>query len=134
MATSINLQNFVINSVESKEVWDYMVGNGLVNENELYIVHGYTAATIRSTTFTIVQNQWQEKEGNIWSQVISLNTVTPKTKVDIQPTAEQVYAMQDAGISLMVENNNGVVTLYGINGVPTDPWTLQVLLTEVEQV
>lgn len=131
MATTKNLNNFTINTVESKEVWDYMIGHDLVNEDEFYIVHGYTAATIRSTTITVVQNQWQKGEGNIWYQVVPVNTVTPNTKVDLQPTAEQVLAMQEGGITLMTGNNNGVVTLYGVGGVPMDPWTIQVLLTEV---
>ena len=133
MATNINLQNFVINSVESKEVWDYMVGNGLVNENELYIVHGYTAATIRSATVSIVSSQWTGGSG-LYSQIVFINTVTPNTKVDLQPTAQQIKAMQEAGISLMAENNNGVVTVYGIGGIPMEDFTFQALLTEVEFV
>ena len=40
MATTKNMQNLVINEVESQEVYEHMVANGLINENELYLVRG----------------------------------------------------------------------------------------------
>ena len=40
MPTSKNITNLVINKVESQEVYDSMKANGLVNEDELYVVLG----------------------------------------------------------------------------------------------
>lgn len=40
MAISRDLNNFVINKVENEEVYDYMVRNNLINNNELYLVQG----------------------------------------------------------------------------------------------
>lgn len=42
MATEQQLNKFVINKVENQDVYDYMVENGLVNDDELYIVEGDT--------------------------------------------------------------------------------------------
>lgn len=40
MATSKDISNLVINKVESQQVYDYMVQNNLINEDELYLIQG----------------------------------------------------------------------------------------------
>lgn len=45
MATEQQLNQFVINKVENQYVYDYMVENGLVNDDELYIVEGDNKVT-----------------------------------------------------------------------------------------
>lgn len=42
MATEKNLNNLVINKVESQDVYNYMKANSLINEDELYLVKGDT--------------------------------------------------------------------------------------------
>ena len=39
MATTQTINNLIINNIESQEVYDYMLANGLINDNELYLVH-----------------------------------------------------------------------------------------------
>lgn len=40
MATEKNIPNLTINKVENQDVFDYLVTEGLVNENELYLIPG----------------------------------------------------------------------------------------------
>ena len=40
MATEKNIPNLTINKVENQDVFDYLANNGLVNENELYLIPG----------------------------------------------------------------------------------------------
>lgn len=40
MPTTTDLKQFVINTVESQEVYDYLKTNGLINEDEIYLVAG----------------------------------------------------------------------------------------------
>lgn len=40
MPTEKNVTNLVVNKVESQEVYDYMVANNLINDDELYFVQG----------------------------------------------------------------------------------------------
>ena len=40
MAISKDLNNLVINKIENKEVYNYMVNNNLINDDELYLVQG----------------------------------------------------------------------------------------------
>ena len=49
MSVTQNMQNLVINEVESQAVYEYMVANGLIKENELYLVHG-SEESIQSIT------------------------------------------------------------------------------------
>ena len=49
MATSEYIKQLVINIVSSQEVYDYMETNGLIKENEPYLVYG-SEETIQSIT------------------------------------------------------------------------------------
>lgn len=48
MATSKNITELVINKVENQEVYAYMVANGLINDDELYLVGGESEAVLYS--------------------------------------------------------------------------------------
>lgn len=87
----------------------------------------------RIATITLQHVNWTGS-GESYSQVVNINTVTTATKIDLQPTAQQIVSLQNAEISLMVENNGGVVTCYAIGNKPTVDYTMQVLLQEVAYV
>ena len=40
MPTTTDLNQLIINTVESQEVYDYLKTNGLINEDEIYLVAG----------------------------------------------------------------------------------------------
>ena len=69
-----------------------------------------------------------------YSQVVACNGVNANSKLDLQPTPIQIAALQDAEISLMLTNNNGVVTAWAIGNKPTSDYTMDVLITEVVRV
>ena len=52
MSTEKNLNNLVINKVESQEVYNYMKANSLINADELYLVEGDNEITITEATET----------------------------------------------------------------------------------
>lgn len=52
MSTEKNLNNLVINKVESQEVYNYMKANSLINEDELYLVEGENEIAITEATET----------------------------------------------------------------------------------
>jgi len=69
-----------------------------------------------------------------YSQVVACSGVNANSKLDLQPTPAQIVALQDAEISLMLTNNNGVVTAWSIGNKPTSDYTMDVLITEVVNV
>lgn len=85
------------------------------------------------TTITIFAENWIEN-GNLWSQVVTCNGVDVYSKLDLQPTPTQIIELQDAEISLIATNSNGVVTIYAIGDKPQTDMTMQVLITEVSLV
>ena len=92
-----------------------------------------TVSKPKLATITISASKWGGSTSP-YSQVVSVSGVNANSKLDLQPTAAQIVELQDAEISLMASNNNGVVTIYAIGGKPTSNYTMKVLITEVDIV
>ena len=67
-----------------------------------------------------------------YSQVVTPGDVTSLTKVDLQATLEQLTSLYAQSLGFYTENDNGVVTAYAVGNKPTDDFTFQVTMTEVE--
>lgn len=80
---------------------------------------------------TLRASGWVGSEGS-YSQVVPLVGVTNHTKVDLQPTPEQVEVFLAKTLAFTSENNNGVVTVYSVGDKPEDDYTIQVTLIEAE--
>jgi hypothetical protein len=91
------------------------------------------AAAPKLTNITIPAAHWV---GSVspYSQVVLCNGVNVNSKLDLQPTPTQIVELQDAEISLVATNNNGVVTVYAIGNKPASDYTMQMLITEVVPV
>jgi phage-related tail fiber protein len=87
----------------------------------------------RVATVTLAANKWSGS-AEPYSQQITVATATTASKVDLQPTAQQIVSLQNAEISLMIENNGGVFTCYALGNKPTIDYTMQVLIQEVAYV
>lgn len=87
----------------------------------------------RIATITLAAASWAGSSES-YSQVVEINTVTTATKIDLQPTAQQIVNLQSSETTLMIENSGGVVTCYAIGNKPTVDYTMQVLLQEVAYV
>lgn len=85
------------------------------------------------TTVTMLAADWSG-DANPWSQVVSVNGVTANSKVDLQPTAIQIVELQNDEITLMLQNDNGIITAWAIGNKPTEDYTMDVLITEVVRV
>ena len=85
------------------------------------------------TTITIPASNW-EGSASPYSQVVTVNGVNQNSKLDLQPTPTQIVELQDAEISLMLTNTNGIVTVWAIGGKLDIDYTIDVLITEVTVV
>lgn len=65
-----------------------------------------------------------DQDGNVVT-----GNIPTKTSSDL--TSEQLLELQDAEITLMIGNDNGVITAYAMNYKPTKDYEMQVLITEV---
>ena len=88
---------------------------------------------LKSTTITLYANKWVA-DGLKYSQVVSINGTTANSKIDLQPSPDQLADFVAGGVSLTTTNDNGVITVYAIGATPDGDCSMQVLITEVVQV
>ena len=87
----------------------------------------------RIATITLAANAWSGST-EPYSQPVTIATVTSASKVDLQPTAQQIVALQNSETSIMIENNGGTLVCYAIGNKPTVNYTMQVLVQEVAYI
>ena len=88
----------------------------------------------------LLSNNWvqtTDEDGNLiankWSQVVLQgNTdITKYSKVDLQPSAEQLSVFYEKDLAFVAENENGVVTVFCIGQKPMNDYVIQSIVTEV---
>lgn len=85
------------------------------------------------SSVTLSASEWTGS-ASPYSQAVTISGATANSKIDLQPTAAQIVALQNDDIMLMVENNSGTITAYAIGGKPASNYTMQALITEVTPV
>lgn len=100
-----------------------------VNTSEEW--EGAVTLVPRLATISLPAANWTG-DAQPYSQAVVIDSVATNSKIDLQPTAHQIVDLQVEEIVLMAENNNGVITVYAIGGIPSFDMTMQVLITEVE--
>ena len=85
---------------------------------------------VRTIYIDLLASKW-EKDGDRYFQVVSVDDVPPKSKIDLQLTVEQVEIFHEKDIAFVTENYNGVITVYCIGQKPTSDYTVQATITEV---
>ena len=91
---------------------------------------GEAAITLGSITLTAAG--WSTEEP--YSQAAALAGLTAGSLVALHPTAAQLMALQEAGVTaLTAANANGTLTVYALGAAPTADLTLQVTITATGQ-
>jgi hypothetical protein len=86
--------------------------------------------TARIGEATILASAWVG-ERSPYSQVVSIAGVTENSQVDLTPSVEQLAVFYEKSLAFVTENEDGVVTVYAIGQKPTNDYTIQVTITEV---
>jgi hypothetical protein len=73
------------------------------------------------------------KIGTRYGQVVDVMNanITSRSKLDLQPTSEQMVIFHEKDLAFVTENENGVVTIFCIGDIPQNDYTIQVTVTEV---
>lgn len=86
---------------------------------------------INTLSVTLAAASWTESDDG-FTQAVTIAGGTANSLVALQPTVAQIIAMQGAGVSaLVVNNDNGAFTAYAVGAAPTEDMTMQITLTEV---
>ena len=104
------LSNLIINKVESKEVYNYMVANNLINEDEMYLVQGDDEAQIivDSALNTTSENPVQNKV--VATAINNLNTLVGDTPVSDQINTAVASKADASDLTAHTGNSNIHIT------------------------
>lgn len=80
---------------------------------------------------TLLADKW-EGEASPFSQIVEIEGVTENSQVDLTPSVEQLNIFYDKDLTFVTENIDGVVTVYAIGQKPSNDYTIQVTITEVD--
>jgi hypothetical protein len=86
---------------------------------------------VPASSVTLFANKWVG-DGDVYSQVVAVPGVTARSKVDLQPTSEQLEEFHYKTLAFVAENVGGVVTVFSVGDKPAGDHTIQITLTEVE--
>ena len=82
---------------------------------------------------TIYADRWIQATDKRWYQTVAVDnaTITSQSKVDLQPSPEQLTIFHEKDLAFVTENEDGVVSVYCVGQVPQNDYTLQATVTEV---
>ena len=109
------------------------IGDGIHEFSELPYMSVDSFILPTSASVTIYADSWKPDIDNRWYQQVTINnaTVTPNSKVDLQPSSEQLSIFYEKDLAFVAENENGVVSVYCVGQVPKNDYTLHATVTEV---
>lgn len=104
--------------------------SGFVTEDDVVeMLNGLKTAKIGWVT--LLADSWIG-ENNIYRQVVKIEGVTENSQVDLTPDVQQLAIFYEKDLSFVTENDGGTVTVYAIGQKPTNDYTIQVTITEVD--
>lgn len=96
----------------------------------LYGPFGTIAIPAKVVEITLLASAWVGASSP-YSQVVTIDEITNYSKVDLQPSVEQLEIFHEKDIAFSTENDNGVVTVFVVGDKPTQNYTIQATITEV---
>lgn len=96
-------------------------------------VKAMITSPVKRVTITLFASAWVMSEENQYVQIIHIEGITEYSKVDLQPTPEQLAVFYEKDVTFVAENKGGKVTVYCIGQQPTNDYTMQATITEVER-
>lgn len=92
----------------------------------------FAKSLVKTATISLPASEWIENSEKQYSQVVLIDGITEYSKVDLQPTTEQLLIFHEKDITFVAENDDGVITIYCIGQKPMNDYTMQATITEVE--
>ena len=128
-------------------IWNTAVHSGINVSNSIYNSEGVVQ------DYTDILEQWRDKLFSTYESVINIDLkaldwiesedmtyytqdivipgATEKTKIDLQPTPEQLISMINNGIVMFIANDNGNVKIYSVSDKPATDMIIQATIKEV---
>ena len=109
MPTTKETTNLIINKVESLKVYEYLKNNGIMNEDEVYIVEPVVDSALSTTSINPVQNKVIKAALDNKADKNILNTLTKSQVITAlgytPPTQDTVYTHPNSGVTAGTYNS-----------------------------
>ena len=98
------------------------------------------AYATKTVSIALLSDNWAQvidENGNViankWGQVVLQgNTdITEYSKVDLQPSADQLTIFYEKDLTFVAENEDGVVTVFCVGQAPINDYVIQATIMEV---
>ena len=109
------------------------IGNGVDSFDKLPYMSVDSFILPKPISVTIYPDKWVQASDDRWYQVVTVDNavITPNSKVDLQPSSEQLSVFHNKDLAFVTENDNGVVSVFCVGQIPTNEYTIQAIVTEV---
>lgn len=109
------------------------IGDGVHTFAELEYMSVDSFILPKPASVTIYPDKWVKASDDRFYQVVSVNnaTITANSKVDLQPSSEQLCIFHEKDLAFVTENEDGVISVFCVGQVPTNEYTIQITITEV---
>lgn len=87
----------------------------------------------KPASVTLYADKWEKATDDRYYQIVTVNNAVIKSnsKVDLQPSSEQLVIFHEKDLAFVAENENGVVSVFCVGQVPQNDYTIQTIVTEV---
>jgi hypothetical protein len=117
------------NEADKEEMKTYI--NSKIEDALLILKDVVEKSRVRTVAISLYASKWLENDGK-YSQSVSIANVTPYSKIDLQPSVEQLAVFYEKDIAFVTENIDGVVTVFCIGQKPANDYVVQASITEVK--
>jgi hypothetical protein len=109
------------------------IGDGVHEFSQLPYMSVDSFILPRPASVTLHSDKWVKASDDRWYQVVTVDNarITPNSKVDLQPSSEQLCIFYKKDLAFVAENEDGVISVYCVGQVPANNYTIQVTITEV---
>lgn len=80
----------------------------------------------------LAENWIPSSDKSYYTQDVTISGVMPTSKIDLQPTSEQMMMLINRGIIMFVSNDNGNVMVYSMKEKPSEKMTIQAIMKETK--
>lgn len=101
-----------------------------MSTKKIQILSSLNKNTIRIANVNLLAANWTGT-GNLYSQVVEIDGITPYSQVDLTPDVAQLVIFYEKDLTFVTENEDGIVTVFAIGQKPENDYTVQVTITEV---
>lgn len=110
------------------------IGDGVTAYSKLPYIMVDSFTMPKPASVELLASEWkQATDDDRWYQEVTVAnaTITPNSKVDLQPDSEQLSIFHEKDLAFVAENEDGVISVYCVGQVPTNDYTIQATVTEV---